>query len=389
MIGGLAPKGGFLGLAMIFGSDSSWNAYCLVAGVALTSLVALRKYRSAQWGYYVSSKSLLGRTIIVTGGNSGLGYHTSLQLAKARATVILACRSRERGNEAVNHIRSLTKNQDVHFVPLDLASLESIQEFSQNVVKKFPKIDCLVCNAGLWKPMDQGCRTQDGYEIHFGVNHLGHYLLGRSLMKPLQNSPDGRIVFVSSSLMKNGQINLDQRDFIYVGRQQPGKKSKYGSVGYNDSKLMNALMAKQMALLAPNQVGVYSVSPGWCYTELFRGTSFLKKIMVLPIGFLFMRSAWRGAHNILKLVYEDKDQLQNGGFYSECQLSVKDNQRLDSLTTEAEGLSKLSDDLVKQYLIQKRPGEKHSCRNHVSDAMTSPPSSPSDDGDLSNDEMMG
>lgn len=317
----------------------------------MTSLFSLRRFRSSKWGYYKIDQDLQGRVVVVTGANTGLGYHVCLQLAKAKATVILACRSETKGSEALRKIRQATKNEDLYFMPLDLANLDSVQDFTVELLKRFPKIDCLVCNAGVWFPMEQGCRTQNGYEIHFGVNHLAHYLLARSLMETLKQSEDGRVVMVSSGLMTRGELDCSQRNIIYEGRAVDKKKQKsHVSTGYNDSKLMNALFAKALAQIAPDRVGVYSVSPGWCYTDLFRGSNWLKKILILPIAFLFMRSASRGAQNIVHAVVEDKTQLKNGAYYADCQVALKENQKLDAMEAEGQELWKLSDELVRTYL---------------------------------------
>ncbi|TRY68392.1 hypothetical protein TCAL_06208 [Tigriopus californicus] len=330
---------------------SAWFYPALWAGIAMTSLFGLRKFRSSKWGYFKIDQDLQGRVIVVTGANTGLGYHVCLQLAKAKATVILACRSETKGSEALRRIRSATRNEDLHFMPLDLANLESVQKFAQELQAQFPKIDCLVCNAGVWFPMEQGCRTQDGYEIHFGVNHLGHYLLARSLMENLKQSEDGRVVMVSSALMNRGQLDCSNRKIIYEGRVlDPTERKKYDSPGYNDSKLMNSLFAKALAQIVPDRVGVYSVSPGWCYTDLFRGGSWLKKLLILPFAFLFMRSASRGAQNIVHAVVEDKGQLTNGAYYADCQLALKENKKLDAMASEGQELWRLSDDLIRSYL---------------------------------------
>ena len=96
--------------------------------------------------------------------------------------MILACRSLSRGNDAAEKIRQSTGFQNIEVLQLDLACQENIRNFSQNLLEKYPNIDCLVCNAGVWHPMNQEMKTEDNLEIHVGVNHLGHFLLTNLLI---------------------------------------------------------------------------------------------------------------------------------------------------------------------------------------------------------------
>ena len=140
----------------------------------------------------------------------------SRALSRAGASVVLACRDRAKAKEAVDHLKKDTDNSDVRTIPLDLASLESVSEFSKEFRGSFSSLDGIACNAGLWVSMSEGRRTKDGHEIHFGTNHLGHYLL-IDLLKPLL-SKDARVVMVSSELMLQGQLDMDERDFVEHGR---------------------------------------------------------------------------------------------------------------------------------------------------------------------------
>lgn len=122
-------------------------------------------------------KDLINQVIIVTGANSGCGLETSRQLAKQGATVILACRSPERGAAAAKDVGG-----NGIFLPLDLASLESIRNFSKEFLSKYDRLDALINNAGI-----MACpyaKTKDGFEMQIGCNHLGHFLL-LQLLAPL------------------------------------------------------------------------------------------------------------------------------------------------------------------------------------------------------------
>lgn len=109
-----------------------------------------------------------------------------------------------RGEEAAAQISKLTGSNNVQVIPLDLASFQSIRDFAQAVKDKYETIDCLVCNAGIWVPMEKQVKTEDGLEAHVGINHMGHFLLTNLLIGHVK-----RVVVVSSGLMLSGKIDLD------------------------------------------------------------------------------------------------------------------------------------------------------------------------------------
>ena len=246
----------------------------LVSVGALTlGLVILRRWRSSKWGRCTLPTKLTGKVVIVTGGNVGLGAETALDLAGRGATVVLACRSEDTSLETVTRIRKQTGNTDVHYMHLDLANLESVRQFAGDLLEKYPNIYCLVCNAGVWCPMDQEMKTSQGLEIHAGVNHLGHFLLTSLLLERLCQSSPSRLVLVSSSLSSQGTLDLEKFDHFREGRQAvPGSKS-FAPTGYCDSKLMNVLFCKELSSrVAGRGLTTVSVCPGWCKTELARHT---------------------------------------------------------------------------------------------------------------------
>lgn len=138
------------------------------------------------------------KTIIITGGNSGLGYACARNMAKAHKNihVILACRNPAKANEAVHSLIKATNNNNITALELDLSSLESVRNFvTEFSSSDYPPLYALVCNAGLIM-IDKTRYTKDGFESTFGVNHLGHFLLANMLLEKMTHS--GRIVFVSS-----------------------------------------------------------------------------------------------------------------------------------------------------------------------------------------------
>ena len=246
----------------------------LVSVGALTlGLVLLRRWRSSKWGKCTLATKLTGKVVVVTGGNVGLGAETALDLASRGATVVVASRSEESSLETVSRIKRQTGNSDVHYLHLDLANFDSVRQFASELLEKYPNIFCLVCNAGVWCPMDQNRKTSQGLEIHAGVNHLGHFLLSSLLLERLCESPPARLVVVTSSLSSQGCLDFEKFDHFREGRQAaPGSKS-FAPTGYSDSKLMNVLFCKELSgRVAGRGLTTISVCPGWCKTQLARHT---------------------------------------------------------------------------------------------------------------------
>ena len=144
---------------------------------------------------------------IITGANTGIGLETAVDLAKRNARVILACRSVERGETAAIEVRKRSGNDDVVFVQLDLASLDSVRKFAAKILEEEPRIDTLINNAGVMA-LPERKLTQDGFEMQFGTNHLGHFLLTNLLLDRIKEALLARIINVSSSVHKMGSIDL-------------------------------------------------------------------------------------------------------------------------------------------------------------------------------------
>ncbi len=294
----------------------------------------------------------------------GLGYEAAKDFSRRNGNVIIACRNVTKGEEAAKSIAKSTGNDNVECLELDLASLASVKEFITKIQSdpKYSSIDALVCNAGVWIP-DTGDgmpKTKDGYEMHFGVNHLSHFLLATSLEKQLANSGDGRIVFVASSLMRSGKLDMAAQDFVHEGRKkvevdEPGQKKKKSSFGpppaYCDTKLMNALTCKHLSTILPPTVTTYSVCPGFCRSSLGRSVSvsFMQKILVTPVMLLIQRSAAQGAQNIVHATIEDKGKLQSGAMYKDGEVSSELNEYMSTFGDDCKKLFELSERLVQDY----------------------------------------
>jgi len=312
-------------------------------------LYLIRKWRSSKWGKCNINKLLEGEVIIVTGANSGLGAEAAKDFARRGATVIFACRNSSLTKKVIEDIKNSTGNNNLYYKHLDLASLDSVKNFVKDVASSFPKVNTLVCNAGVWFPMDRALKSHDGFEIHTGVNHLGHFLLTNLLLPKLIESAPSRVVVVSSALQSSGRLDFDKHDHFKLGRIPEVDSKSFAPTGYCDSKLMNALFSKELSRrLLGKGVTTVSLCPGFCYTDLSRNVNipFYKKILFLPVAFMFMRTASQGAQNIIHAVVENEQNLVSGGFYKDCKLATKENGVLDGMSSIGLELWKISEELT-------------------------------------------
>ncbi|XP_035024862.2 retinol dehydrogenase 14 [Hippoglossus stenolepis] len=207
-------------------------------------------------------RMMSGKTVLVTGANSGIGKATAAAIVKLRGRVIMACRDLSSAEEAAREIREQTGADRAQLVlkQLDLASLTSVHAFCQDVMKEEPRLDVLINNAGVYQcPYT---RTEDGFEMQFGVNHLGHFLLTHLLLDLLKRSAPSRIVVVSSKLYKHGHI-----DFEDLNSEHSYDKAS----AYSRSKLANLLFTCELAhRLEGSGVTVNALTPGIVRTNLGR-----------------------------------------------------------------------------------------------------------------------
>lgn len=231
-----------------------------------------------------------GKHILITGANCGLGYESARALAAKGAHVTLACRSAEKANEAKEKILKLHPGAHVDIEILDLSSLKSIRTFSENFLKKYQQLDVLMNNAGIMTTPFH--RTEDGFEGQIGVNHFGHFALTGLLLPLLNNTPNSRIVIVSSLAHKSGKMHFDNLNFEDESKYTPFN-------AYQASKLANLLFAYELQRrLRQNnsQILVAAAHPGAAMTELVRHVEHMMFYKLLyPFVVLFTNNAAVGA----------------------------------------------------------------------------------------------
>ena len=240
--------------------ENLWLFGALIVGGLVGVGLGIRAFR--KWiagGVCRSQAKLDGKTVVITGANSGIGLETAVDLAKRNARVILACRSMEKGEKAAIHVKERSGNNNVVFVELDLSCLKSVRAFAAKIFEDEPRIDILINNAGVMMPPKRSL-TVDGFEMQFGVNHLGHFLLTNLLLHRLKEAPSARIVNLSSSAQRFGKIDFDNLN---------SERSYSPMAAYCASKLANVIFTRSLAKhLEGTRVTTSAVDPGAIKTGL-------------------------------------------------------------------------------------------------------------------------
>lgn len=276
-----------------FCSDEIICNVCSVCLVLICMALYVRSYRRAVVGIMFDFVDLTGKVYIVTGSNTGIGFSTAQELARMGATVVLACRSKDKAMAARAAIIDETKCSEgqVLFIPLDLCSMKSIRRFVDSFNEMRLPLHCLINNAGMMTPKRR--TTEDGYEMVFTANHLGHFLLTTLLLENLEKAGDGRVVVVSSALHHLPKY------FDFDNIMSEKEYHLFGT--YGQSKLANLLFARELntRLRRTNsRVTVNSVHPGCVITDFTRSFHIVIRTlyaMLYPVVRLFQKVPLEGA----------------------------------------------------------------------------------------------
>ena len=245
-----------------------------------------------------------GRTFLVTGGNTGIGLSTATELARRGGRVYIGCRSMAAGEAAVAAIKSAADSRDVWLLPLDLSSLTSVRACAAAFLARGEPLHVLVNNAGLG---GQRGLTVDGFELHFGVNHLGHYALTLLLLDRLTASgPDARIVNVASA----AHFGAPGIDFDALRRRTA---SFTGQREYAVSKLCNVLFTRELAR-RQDGVSAYALHPGVVASDIWRRVPRL----VRPLIKARMLTTEQGAVTSLYCATSPAVAADGGRYYDQC-----------------------------------------------------------------------
>jgi NAD(P)-dependent dehydrogenase (short-subunit alcohol dehydrogenase family) len=252
--------------------------------------------------------SQAGKTVLITGANSGIGYQAAVELARHGAQVLMGCRSAAKGEAAKEKLLAAVSGAQVQVASLDMASLSSIRAFADSFLAGGWQLDVLINNAGVMA-LPKRELTEDGFERQFGTNHLGHFALTGLLMPALLKSPAPRVVTVSSLAHRGGKMEFDNLQ---------GEKKYVPWDAYNASKLANLLFALELerkAEAAGSKLVSIPVHPGVSMTNIFEngtGKNDPKAIVVRLLAPVLFQSDEAGA---LPTLYGATSPDAKGGEY--------------------------------------------------------------------------
>ena len=247
------------------------------------------------------------RTVVVTGANTGIGLATASALAGQGWRVFVACRSERKGAAAVASIKATTGNDAVFLLMLDLADLASVRDCAKSFLEPYEPLHVLINNAGV-----AGRRglTKQGFELMFGVNHLGHFLLTQLLLERLVSSAPARVVTVSSDAHYNA------RGIDWDALRRPARGIT-GLDEYAVSKLCNVLFSQELARRTEGTgVHSYALHPGVVASDIWRRVPW----PVRPLVTRRMLSVDQGAQTSLYCATSDSVAADSGLFYDQCAL---------------------------------------------------------------------
>ena len=246
-----------------------------------------------------------GRTVLVTGANSGIGYQAALELARHGAHVLLGVRNLNKGQAALARLKQEAPGASAELAELDMASLASIRSFATSFQRP---LDLLINNAGVMA-LPKRELTQDGFERQFGTNHLGHFALTGLLLPQLLQTGSPRVVTVSSLAHRNGKINFDdlQSEKDYVPWD-----------AYNQSKLANLLFALELdrhAKAVGSRLRSIPVHPGISRTSIFANGPGLQDLKAIAVKILAPLMTQDDAAGALPTLYAATAVDAQGGVY--------------------------------------------------------------------------
>jgi retinol dehydrogenase 12 len=251
--------------------------------------------------------SLAGRVVLITGANTGIGLITARELAAQGAHVFIACRSRERGQEAINEIRSSTPNVNIELLVLDLGDLDSVRTCAAAFLARDLPLHILINNAGL-----AGARglSKSGFEMAFGVNHVGHFLFTQLLLDRIKQSAPARIVTVSS----RAHTRVSGIDWNAVTKPT---QTTTGFQEYGVSKLANLLFSAELGRkLAGTGVTTYALHPGVVASDVWRKVPWpFRSLMKLT-----MITVEEGAKTTIHCATSSDVANETGLYYDKCRV---------------------------------------------------------------------
>ncbi|MGB3801050.1 MAG: SDR family oxidoreductase [Lewinella sp.] len=256
------------------------------------------------------------RTVLITGANDGIGRATAERLAHKGYHLVLACRDETKAQQTADELVRKTGNENIDTIPLDLSDLTSVREASELYLAEHARLDVLINNAGIYS--DKLAFTKDGYELQFGVNHLGHFLLTLNLLPAMQCSNlCSRVINVSSAMHTKAGIDFGNL------RGERGADSYAGGKAYAQSKLANILFTKELDRRHGSELTTNCLHPGVVGTSLAnKHGKFLTKA-VWSLYKPFARTPKRGADTSVYLASSPEVREVSGRYFNPSQCLIK------------------------------------------------------------------
>lgn len=311
--------------------------YVLVFLVVLLILAARYTVNGGLFRRYCAhiKTSLQGKTVIITGGNAGIGRQTAIDLAQRGARVIIACRNENKAKAALQEIRKKSGSSNVHYYHLELSDQESIRKFAKKFLEEEPRLDILINNAGIG--ITQGKRTKQDFDMTFGVNHFGHFLLTMLLLERLKKCTPSRIVTVAS--LAHTHVLPGHMEFT-PGALNASSVRYPGLIGYDRSKLANILFTKQLSeRLQGTDVTACCLHPGLVRTSIFQtayetGSPWWRFCLFTLASLILGINESAGAQTTIYCAIDESITDQSGGYYDNCYLTK------ESKLAQDDGLAK-------------------------------------------------
>lgn len=258
-----------------------------------------------------SAQCLIGKTTIVTGANTGIGFCTALEFAKRGAKVIIACRDRVQGENARENIISATGNKNIYVGIVDFRSLRSVRQFANEIRSKESRLDILVNNAAGIKLGKK--TTDDGFNLTMQVNYFGPYLLTILLLDLMKRSAPSRIINVTCVGICSPHVNPRMLNEYPSGRCPE-------LVNYANSKLCLMLFTNELARrLRGTEVTVNSVHPGAVDSDLLRNANCCLWSPVLLFKCMCFKTPEEGSQTILHVALSEEARKSSGKYFTNCQ----------------------------------------------------------------------
>jgi retinol dehydrogenase-12 len=276
------------------------------------------------------------KRVIITGANSGIGYATAQILALKGYNIVTLCRKKAEGEKTAGDLQKAYPAITAENFTVDLSDLEAVKKTALLIRDKYPVIDRLINNAGYYPPTIEYI---EGIEKSFLASHLGHMLLTELLMPSITQSPEARVINLSSSLHADGSVS---RYFKQTSNLTPGQ-------AYGDDKLANILFASALAKRLPSNVTAYSVHPGVVNTNFGNTVTGGLKIAITLFSIFFITPV-KGAATSVYLVDEDIEKIKpyNGRYFAKEKVTSTSNK--DVSESNANMLWDKSREVLKGYL---------------------------------------